>query len=83
MLLFVDFEKAFGTIEWSYVQQTLLSFGFGPSFVYCDIQSSVINNGWSGSFFELGRDVRQGCPLSPYKIVLILYCVAKTLRFSD
>ena len=33
MLLFVDFENAFDTIEWSFVQQTLLCFGFGLSFI--------------------------------------------------
>lgn len=63
MLLFVDFEKAFDTIEWSFVRQTLLRFGFGTSFIkwinvfYCDIQSCVVNNGWSSPFFELGRGV--------------------------
>ena len=63
MLLFVDFEKAFDTIEWSFVRQTLLRFSFGTSFIkwinvfYCDIQSCVVNNGWSSPFFELGRGV--------------------------
>ena len=33
MLLFVDFEKAFDTIEWSFVRQSLLRFGFGTSFI--------------------------------------------------
>ena len=64
LLLFVDFEKAFGIIEWSFVRETLQHFGFGSSFInwislfYTDIQSCIINNGWSGGFFELGRGVR-------------------------
>ena len=33
LLLFLDFEKAFDTLEWSFIQKALISFGFGPSFV--------------------------------------------------
>ena len=53
LLLFVDFEKAFDTIEWAFVKKTLHHFGFGSSLIkwinlfYRDIQSCVINNGWS------------------------------------
>ena len=67
--------------------QTLLSFGFSPSFVnwifnifYCEIQSCVINNGWSGSFFEFGRGVRQGCPLSPYISIMYTEILTTTVR---
>ena len=72
LLLFVDFEKAFSTIEWAFVEKTLQHFGFGSSLIkwvnlfYRDIQSCVVNNDWSAGFFELSRGVRQGCPLSPY-----------------
>ena len=76
LLLFVDFEKAFDTIEWAFVEKTLHHFGFGSSLIkwinlfYRDIQSCVINNGWSAGFFESSRGVRQGCPLSPYIFIL-------------
>ena len=86
LLLFVDFEKAFDTIEWSFVRKTLEHFGFGSSFInwislfYTDIQSCIINNGWSGGFFELGRGVRQGCPLSPYIFILCVEVLATAIR---
>ena len=30
LLLFIDFEKAFDTVEWSFINKTLQHFGFGP-----------------------------------------------------
>ena len=69
LLLFVDFEKAFDTIEWAFIVKTLKHYNFGPSLVkwfetfYNDPQSNAMNNGWVLEFF---RGVRQGCPLSMY-----------------
>ena len=57
LLLFLDFEKAFDTIEWAFVEKTLQHFGFCSSLIkwinlfYHDIQSCVIDNGWSAGFF--------------------------------
>ena len=75
-LLFLDFEKAFDTLEWSFINKTLQHFGFGPSLsswvrlFYCNIESYILNNGWTRSFFNQSRGVRQGCPLSPYLFIL-------------
>ena len=33
LLLFVDFEKGFDTVKWSFVRKTLEHFGFGSSFL--------------------------------------------------
>ena len=72
LLLFVDFEKAFDSVEWSFIEKTLKYCNFGPSLIawiklfYTDISSCIQNNGWASEFFTLGRGVRQGCPLSPY-----------------
>ena len=30
ILLFIDFEKAFDTIEWTFIQNVLKCFNFGP-----------------------------------------------------
>ena len=71
LLLFLDFEKAFDTLEWAFIHKTLRYFNFVPSLIkwikvfYCNIESCILNNGWASNFFQLSRGVRQGCPLSP------------------
>lgn len=85
-LLSLDQEKAFDRVEWSFMRDTLLAMGFGPSFVswvdlfYCDVQSAVDVNGHLSSFFSLSRGVRQGCPLSPLLYVLVAEVLACNIR---
>ena len=70
LLLFLDFEKAFDTVEWSFLHKTLQHYNFGPSAIqwiklfYHNTESCILNNGWSSDFFKLERGVRQGCPFS-------------------
>ena len=69
LLLFIDFEKAFDSLEWPFIFDTLRFFGFRPSLInwvrtfYWNIESCVLNNGWSSNFFQPQRGVRRGCPV--------------------
>lgn len=68
LILLVDFEKAFDTVEWSYLNRVLNIFGFEDSFkswvriLYTDISSCIINDGFTSNFLNISRGVRQGCP---------------------
>jgi len=64
----------------------LFFFNFGESIqrwisiFYSNIQSSVLNNGFSTNYFSISRGVRQGCPLSPFLFVLAVELLACKIR---
>ena len=86
--MLLDFEKAFDTLEWPFIEKTLQHYGFGLSIqkwirtLYCDIESCIINNGWMSYCFKIERGVRQGCPLSPYLFVLSVEVLANAIRLD-
>lgn len=88
ILLFIDFEKAFDTIEWHFIQNVLECFNFGPvirkwvSILYRDVESAVMNGGYSTNYFKVSRGVRQGCPLIPLLFVLGVEILAQKIRQS-
>ena len=69
LLLFLDFEKAFDSLEWDFLEKCLEKFNFAPDFrrwvhiFYNDVQSCVINNGLCSRYFHINPGVRQGDPL--------------------
>ena len=85
----IDFEKAFDSVEWNFLDICLSKFGFGSTFksfvklMYTDIESCVINNGFASPVFTLHRGVRQGCPLSPYLFLIGAEIMGIMLRQSN
>ena len=86
MMMFIDFEKVFDSIEWAFIERALNYFNFGPSLVnwfrlfYNQVSSAIQNNGWVSESFSLGRGVRQGCPMSPYLFIISAEILANLIR---
>jgi hypothetical protein len=76
IILKLDFEKAFDTIEHSTILQMLEQFGFPERWVnwiraiLSSGSSAVLLNGVLGKYFKCMRGVRQGDPLSPLLFVI-------------
>ena len=86
ILLFIDFRKAFDTIEWNFIPKCIELYNFGPnirkwiSILYNNVESGVLNAGFMTNYFQVSRGVRQGCPLSPLLFVLSVELLALKIR---
>ena len=79
--IFLDFKKAFNSVEWSYLNAGLELFNFGPDIlnwikiIYNDVSSCDVNNGHGSTFFHLQWGV-----LSRILFVLGIEIFARALK---
>ena len=84
--MFLDFEKAFDTISWEFLFQTLKHFNFGDNLIkwikliYNKPLCCLNNNLYASQFFELTRGVRQGCPISALLFILVAEIMSIKIR---
>ena len=89
ILINLDFEKAFDSLDWKFMYKVLKAFGFGRdicrwiSTFYNNIKSTVIVNGQTTGWFPIERGCRQGDPLSPYIFVLCVEIFAIMIREDE
>lgn len=89
ILLFLDFKKAFDSVEWKFIAKVLDKFNFGPQFkhwietIYKNCQAKVKNNGYISEPFFLERGIRQGCPVSALLFILVAEILAQRVRDSN
>lgn len=78
LLLSLDANKAYDSMEWRYLWAVLEKFGFGfiswVRLMYSHPQAFIREGSRSSTAFDLGRGTRQGCPVSP-----LLFALARIL----
>ncbi|XP_057248280.1 uncharacterized protein LOC130590240 [Beta vulgaris subsp. vulgaris] len=86
MALKIDLTKAFDSLEWAFIRDTLLGFKFPiklVSIIMNIITSPTISVLWNGeitSDFIPSRGIRQGDPLSPYIFVLCMERLSQLIQ---
>ena len=89
MLLLIDFEKAFDSVSWSFLEKCLSYYNFKDDIkrwiktFYCNIKSTVIVNNQPTSWFLIERGCRQGDPISPYIFLLCSEVLAHMVRQNN
>ena len=85
-VIFVDFRKAFDTLEWNFIDACLKKYGFKNNFrkwisvMYCNPHLNIMTNGFLTKDIIPTRGIRQGCPISALLFILSTEALANEIR---
>jgi hypothetical protein len=85
VMLLLDYEKVYDRVEWGFLEGSLSSLGFVPTWIkwvkalYIDSWCAVGLNGQTNEPFKLSRSIRQGCPLAPFLYFFVSDCLGYML----
>jgi hypothetical protein len=86
LILKVDFEKAYDSVDWGFLEYMLRRFGFGGKWIgwirACVFAGnlSVLVNGSPASEINIQRGLKQGDPLAPFLFLLVAEGFAGLMR---
>ena len=84
----LDIEKAFDSVEWEYLDKTMVAFGLSPRFIKWvqilrrNTAIKILNNGWVTNPMNITKGLKQGDPLSPYLFLLSIEPFSIAIRQS-
>lgn len=85
-LFFLDAEKVFANINWSFMKQVLKKMNFGVKFnniiekIYSTQSATIRVNENQTEEFLVQKGTRQGCPLSPLSFILVLEVLLREIQ---
>ena len=87
-IMTIDIEKAFDSVDHTFLFAILKKFNFHPEFINWikvltnSQESCVINGGVSTGYFPLERGTRQGDPISAYLFILAMKSFSQWLEWT-
>ena len=86
MLINIDIQKAFDSVNHQFLILALKRYGFGKMFIKWvktllnNQESCIINGGFTTKYFKLDKGTRQGEPISAYLFILVLEVVFNLIK---